>query len=98
MALDLNPLMEYINKVDNPRGPMQILVQTLGSSALQSIVFNTQAEEAEVTFAKGGKYTYAIQRGKDYASADDIAQAITIAQSAGAKFNQLVKDGVLTRA
>lgn len=76
---------------------MQILVQTLGSSALQSIVLNTMTEEAEVTFAKGGKYTYAIQLGKEYASADAIAQSITLAESAGAKFNQLVKEGVFTK-
>lgn len=74
---------------------MQILVQTLGSSALQSIVFDTQTEEAEVTFAKGGKYTYAIQFGKDYVSADAIAQSVSLAESAGAKFNQLVREGVL---
>lgn len=76
---------------------MQILVQTLGSSALQSIVFNTRTEEAEVTFAKGGKYTYAIQLGKEYVSADAIAESISLAESAGAKFNQLVKEGVLTK-
>lgn len=76
---------------------MRIEVYTLGSSALKSIVFNTFDEQAEVTFAKGGKYTYALNLGKDYASADDLAQAITIAESAGAKFNQLVKDGILTR-
>jgi len=76
---------------------LKILVQTLGSSALQSIVFDTMAEEAEVTFAKGGKYIYALQFGKEYNSADDVAQSISLAESAGAKFNQLVKDGVLTR-
>lgn len=76
---------------------MKIIVQTLGSSALESIVFDTYTEEAEVTFAKGGKYTYALQFGKEYASADDIAQSITLAESAGAKFNQLIKEGVLTK-
>ncbi len=76
---------------------MKITVQTFGSSALESIVFDTQSEQAEVTFAKGGKYTYALQFGKDYASADDIAQSITLAESAGGKFNQLIKEGVLIK-
>lgn len=74
---------------------MRIEVYTLGSSALKSIVFNTFDEQAEVTFAQGGKYIYAMNLGKDYASADDLAQAITMADSAGAKFNQLVREGVL---
>lgn len=74
---------------------MKILVQTYGSSALQSIVFDTSSESAEVTFIKGGKYTYALQFGKEYASADAIAQSVSMADSAGAKFNQLVREGVL---
>jgi hypothetical protein len=74
---------------------MKILVQTLGSSAINSVEFDTATESADVTFAKGGKYTYAIQFGKEYASADDIAQSITMADSAGAQFNRLVREGVL---
>jgi hypothetical protein len=74
---------------------MQILVQTYGSSALQSIMFDTMTESAEVTFTKGGKYNYALQFGKEYASADAIAQSVSLAESAGAKFNQLVREGVL---
>lgn len=76
---------------------MRIEVYTLGSTALKSIILHSFDEQAEVTFANGGKYTYAFNLGKDYASADDLAQAITTAKSAGAKFNQLVKDGVFTR-
>jgi hypothetical protein len=74
---------------------MKITVDTFGSSALQRIEFDTSTESADVTFARGGKYTYALKFGREYASADDIAQVIATAESAGAKFNQLVKSGVL---
>ena len=72
---------------------MRILVKTLGSSALDSVEFDTSTETADVTFAKGGKYTYALQFGKEYQSADDIAQSISLAESAGAQFNKLVQIG-----
>lgn len=74
---------------------MKILVQTYGSSAINSVEFDTATDSADVTFAKGGKYTYALQYGKEYASVDDIAQSITMAESAGAQFNRLVREGVL---
>lgn len=74
---------------------MRILVQTLGSSALNSIEFDTSSDSAEVTFARGGKYTYALQFGKEYHSADDIAQSISLAESAGSQFNKLIREGVL---
>lgn len=72
---------------------MRIFVNTLGSSALQCVTFDR--DEAEVIFAKGNKYTYALQFGKEFASAEQIAESISQAKSAGAQFNKLVRDGVL---
>jgi hypothetical protein len=74
---------------------MPITIETPDSSALQSITIGQDG--AEVVFAKGGKYTYALQlaaRGL-YSTPEDVAQSIQQAPSAGRQFNQLLRDGVL---
>lgn len=76
---------------------MKITVQPLSSSAIESVLFDTFAESAEVTFVKGGKYTYALQFGKDYHTVNEIANDLSLAESAGAKFNQFVRDGIFVQ-
>lgn len=74
---------------------MPIVINTPGSSALQSISIGKDG--AEVVFAKGGKYTYALQLASQgrYSTHEDVAQSIKEAPSAGRQFNQLIRDGVL---
>lgn len=77
---------------------MQITILTPGSSALSQILLDGRTETAEVTFARGGSpYSYALNLASSgkYVSADAVAQSISEAKSAGAQFNQLVREGIL---
>lgn len=76
---------------------VQITLQNLSSTALDTITFNR--DSAEVVFTSGPRaYSYDLNLGDGcaFASAQDVADEISSAPSAGAKFNQLVRDGVLT--
>ena len=76
---------------------VQITLQNLSSTALDTITFNR--DNAEVVFTSGPRtYAYDLNLGDGcaFASAQDVADEIANAPSSGAAFNKLVRDGVLT--
>ena len=75
---------------------MRITVIPLSSTAIELIEFNY--DNAEVTFSKGGKYVYALNltESGEYSTHEGVAQSVLNAESAGKKFNELRKAGVLT--
>ena len=76
---------------------MQITLQNLSSTALDTITLSS--DSAEVVFTSGPRaYSYDLNLGDGcaFASAQDVADEIANAPSSGAAFNKLVRDGVLT--
>ena len=75
---------------------MQITLTNLSSTALDTITFSR--DTAEVVFTSGPQaYTYELNldRGRAFESVQDVADEIAYSFSSGAKFNQLVREGVL---
>lgn len=71
---------------------MQIQLTNLNSSAIETIVLSDKGAVVEFT-SSPRLYTYALVEGADV---QGLADELTNAPSVGAKFNTLVREGVLT--